>query len=265
MQHSGVIGFFMFALGAMAGSFTNVLIWRLPRKESVVFPGSHCPVCGASIKFYDNIPILSYILLRGKCRRCKCRISPRYILVEALMGVSFLAVYLLFSPNEYVSIIRMILVLPPFIAIAFIDWQHWIIPDELTIAIAIVGIATAPVVGGWESMLDIFIGGAIGIAFFWLVAKIGKRAFGREALGEGDIILLGAVGLLVGWKGVLLTTFLAATMGTIAGLIIIAIRKTKNHSKNISLIPFGPFIVLATIITMVAGDKMIRAYLSLLM
>ncbi len=263
MEHSAIIGFFMFALGAIAGRFTNVLIWRLPRRESIVFPGSHCPVCGKHIKFYDNIPIMSYIILGGKCRNCGAKISPRYIFVEAFIGLAFLVTYIFYDPLSYIEIIRMMLVLPIFVAITFIDWEHWVIPDELTIAVAAVGIATAPLLGGWGNILDSIIGCAVGLIIFYLVSILGKKAFRKEALGEGDIYLMAAVGLLVGWVGVLLTIFIAALLGTIGGIVVMLVRKSKKQSDNISTMPFGPFIVIATVIVMSAGDEIIKAYLSL--
>ncbi|MCD6417601.1 prepilin peptidase [bacterium] len=261
--HSAIIGFFMFLLGAITGSFTNVLIWRLPRRESIVFPGSHCPVCGKPIKFYDNIPILSYIILGGKCRNCGTKISPRYIFVEAFMGLAFLATYLGYDVLSYIEAIRMLLVLPIFVAITFIDWEHWVIPDELTIAVAAVGIGTAPLMGGWSNIVNSLIGCALGLLTFFLVSILGKKAFRKDALGEGDIYLIAAVGLLVGWTGVLLTIFISALLGTIGGLAIMLFRKSKKKMDNISTIPFGPFIVVATIIVMAEGDKIISAYLSL--
>ena len=262
-EHDWITASLLFLLGLIVGSFTNVLIWRMPRRESIVFPGSHCPKCNAPIKFYHNIPILSYIILGGKCRQCKEKISFRYPAVELIMGSAYAATYLLHNPQGYIDIIRMILLFPVFVAITFIDWEHLTIPDELTISIAIVGLATAPFMGGWQNLIHCLIGGAAGIFLFWLISILGKKAFRKEALGEGDIFLMGSVGLLVRWDGMLLTIFLSALLGTIGGAIMMIFRGKKKKGEDASMIPYGPFIIFATLITMIFQDEIIQRYLSL--
>ncbi len=260
VEHSPIVAFFLFLLGAAAGSFANVLIWRLPRGESIISPPSHCPICGAHIRFYDNIPILSYIFLRGRCRACGAKISPQYIFVELLVAAAYTATYFIYSPTDYLNIIKTLLVFPIFVSIAVIDVRHWVIPDELTIAVAAVGVSTAPFSAGWRSMVDAVAGAALGALIFWAVAVLGKKAFRKEALGEGDIFLIAAVGTLVGWKGVLLTVFIAALLGALGGAVVIAIRKLTKSREGGTAIPFGPFIVTAALVSMVWGERLIAIY-----
>ncbi len=276
--HDPISAFFFFLIGTAVGSFVNVLIWRLPREESIISPASHCPVCNAKIKIYYNIPILSYLILCGRCKNCKTKISIRYPMVEALMGLAYLAVYLFYNPVHYIQIIGMILMVPLFFAISWIDIEHWIIPDELTISVGVVGIiltlatgaAGATSVGfagvaiaSLKELLNGLIGAALGAFIFWIISIFGKKAFHKDAMGGGDIFLIGAIGFLVGWQGILMVIFIASLLGAIGGAITVLARKAmKKHDKeNISTIPFGPFIVVATLIVMIAGDRILDLYL----
>jgi leader peptidase (prepilin peptidase) / N-methyltransferase len=259
------VAFFFFVLGAVSGSFVNVLIWRLPRRESIVFPGSHCPTCDKKIKFYDNIPIISWIILGGKCRFCHTKISPRYLAVETFVALAYLATFLIYGPDRIVDIIRMILLIPIFVAITLIDWEHWVIPDELVISVAAIGIASAPFLGGWQFLIEGIIGAAGGALFFWIIAFAGKKIFKKEALGDGDILLIGALGFVLGWQEVILTIFLSATLASIAGIIIMGRNKKPKTTDNVSYIPYGPFIIVASLIAVSFGDIIIRLYLSVLM
>ena len=265
LEHNPIVAFFFFLLGTIVGSFTNVLIWRIPRGESIVFPGSHCPKCGAKIKFYDNIPILSYIILGGKCRNCSSKISIKYPLIESFVGIAYLLTYLLYPAAPFIETIQMILIIPIFLAISCIDIEHWVIPDELTISVAVVGIAASFIIGGWKMFVSSLIGAAIGAFIFWIISVLGKRAFRKEAMGGGDILLIGAVGFLVGWKNILLVIFISALLGAIGGIIAVLIRKAISHkdTKTDSAIPFGPFICAATLIVIPFGEKMLNWYLSL--
>ncbi len=259
-MHDPVVSVIFFVLGAAVGSFTNVLIWRLPRGESIISPGSHCPHCGAKIKFYDNIPIVSYLVLGGRCRNCGERISPRYPLVEFAMAVLYTGTYLLLNPADIATIIEVVVLLPIFVAISWIDFEHYVIPDELTLSIALFGIVFNGIVGGFERILMGFLGAVIGLGLFYAIGFLGKRAFRREALGEGDIFLMGSVGFLVGWKGVLLVSFLAALMGAVFGVVVMALRGNRDDTEKI-VVPFGPFICAATLVAIIWGEKIIRWYL----
>jgi len=282
INHDPISAFFFFLIGTAVGSFINVLIWRLPREESIISPGSHCPVCNEKIKIYHNIPILSYLILRGRCKNCKAKISIRYPMVEALMGLAYLAVYLLFNPIHYIQIIGMILMFPLFFAISWIDIEHWVIPDELTISVGVIGIIltlatgaagvasigfTGLVITSLKALLNGLLGAALGAFIFWIISIFGKKAFHKDAMGDGDIFLIGAIGFLVGWQGILMVIFISSLLGAIGGAITVLVRKSlkKNDKENISTIPFGPFIVLATLVVMIAGDRILGFYLGLFM
>ncbi len=247
------------------GSFSNVLIWRLPKRKSILFPGSHCTNCGNKIKFFDNIPIISYIILGGKCRNCKSPISPRYPIIELTVGLAYLFSYLFYNPIEYMQIIRMIIIFPLFLAISWIDVEHRVIPDELTLSVAIVGIVLTPIVYGWQGLINSMIGAAAGALLFWIISVLGKIAFRKTAMGEGDIFLIAAIGLLTGWKGVLMVIFISALLGAIAGTIMIVLSKiySRNHKETDTSIPFAPFLCAATIIVIICGEKLLQYYLGL--
>ena len=262
-MHDVAIAIIFFLLGAAVGSFTNVLIWRLPRRESILFPGSHCPKCGAKIKFYDNIPIVSYIVLGGRCRNCGERISPRYPIVEALMAVSYLLIYLLTDPANILLIIQLAVLLPVFFALSWIDFEHYVIPDELTLSVAVAGVVFAGISGGFKGVGFAIIAGGVGAILFLVISVVGKKVFRKQALGEGDILLIGAVGTLVGVKGVFLVIFLSALLGAIFGIPFVLISRRKKPNSD-SAVPFGPFICAATLITLIWGGKIIGWYLGLL-
>ena len=254
---------FVFAIGACVGSFANVLIHRLPRRESIIKPPSHCPRCGAKIKFYDNIPIISYIILGGKCRNCGEPISIRYPLVELLLAVSYLLIFE-FYKSEPIEMITFFVVVPIFVAITIIDITHWKIPDELSIALFIIGFTVSAVVGEWGEVVEKLIAAIIASSIFWILAVMGKKVFGKDALGEGDIILVGGIGALVGILGVLEVIVISAVIGLVGGTITIILRKTVLGQKTASsAIPYAPFLITAALIVMIWGDKIAKLYMTL--
>ena len=208
-----ILEFFSFWLGACIGSFLNVVIWRVPRGESIARPPSHCPKCGSPIKWWQNLPILSWLALRGRCASCHAPISPRYILIETLGGVLFLAAFL--HMLKFGLPLHFLVVYWIWIALmivgSFIDFDHQLLPDFVTVG----GMALGLVANAydsfffwgkiyWENYLLYCVGGlAFGFGLLWLVRWIGSKAFRREAMGMGDVFLMGAVGALFGPVAVL--------------------------------------------------------------
>ena len=256
---------FSFCLGAVIASFLNVVVWRVPRGESIVLPPSHCPKCNARIKWWQNIPILSYIALRGRCARCRERISPRYVLVELLGATLFLAAfwrYGIYAPVMWVWISLMIVG-------SFIDFDWQLLPDFVTIGGMALGVAASAVFTfcGVEpspvAPLPMSLTGlALGFGLLWLVRFLGTKAFKREAMGMGDVLLMGAIGALFGPLAVIVTLIISSVAGSVIGLAMIALSKTRLG--KFAAIPFGPYICLGCLAWMFYGDALVAAYLHLL-
>ena len=266
-----ILSFFSFWLGACIASFLNVVIWRVPRGESIVSPPSHCPKCGSSIKWWQNIPILSWLALRGRCAACKAPISPRYICVEALGGVLFLAAFLhmlKFGLPLHILVVYWIWIALMIVG-SFIDFDHQLLPDFVTVG----GMALGLVVNAydsfffwgkiyWENYLLYCVGGlAFGFGLLWLVRWLGSKAFRREAMGMGDVFLMGAVGALFGPIAVLVTLILSSVFGSVVGIGMILLSKTKL-GKFVA-IPYGPYICMGCLAWMFRGPEMIDWYLHL--
>ena len=231
---------FVFVLGSILGSFYNVVIHRLPRKLSLVSPGSMCPGCGRAIAPYDNIPILSYLLLGGKCRHCNARISARYPAVEALGGIFALLLFRRygFHPQFGIEFVLISLLL----IIAFIDFDTCLIPDVLSLSGVALGFLFSfftPRLSWIDSLLGIALGAGIIYliaAAFWIVRR-------KEGMGGGDVKLLGMIGAFTGWPGVLFTILISSVAGT-----IIAIPLMWRSGKSLgSQIPYGPFLAFGAI------------------
>ncbi len=246
-----MIALAFFILGLVIGSFLNVCIYRIPRGKSIVYPPSSCPSCGLRIKWYDNIPVLSYIVLKGRCRYCKSRISPVYPLVELLTAVYSLLVYLKFGitlNTAFYLIFGYILIVA-----SFIDFFHYIIPDSLTLSLAFVGI----VYGLFNhELIHSIIGLIFGFVLLYIVAVLGKAIFKKEAMGGGDIKLLAALGTFVGVKGVLFTLFVASFFGSFVGIVLIA----SGNAKMSQRLPFGPYLSLSAIIYIFVGAELITKF-----
>jgi len=259
-----LIDLLVFYLGAIVGSFLNVCIYRLPREESIVSPPSHCPHCNTPIKPYDNLPVFSYLILRGRCRACGGKISPRYIAVEILTGVSFLFLSIFFAQSLPMFIISLVFA-SSLIVVIFIDIEHQIIPDEISLGGTGFGIAASlayPMLHGtstWRSSLIYSLGGiVVGAGLFWLIRIVGGKVFKKEAMGLGDVKLMAYVGSIVGPSLTLLTTFFAAFLGSAVGLTLIALKKAQISSR----LPFGPFICIGAILAFLWGAQCIAWYLN---
>ncbi|MCK5204969.1 MAG: prepilin peptidase [Desulfobacterales bacterium] len=247
----------VFILGLCIGSFLNVCIYRLPESKSIVHPRSMCPECGTLIRFYDNLPILSYLLLRGKCRHCQAPISFRYPIVELLSGLLAVGVFLKYGISLeaaiYYAFIATLLV------ITFIDIDHQIIPDVITlpgIPICFVASFALPHITYIESIMGILIGGGSLFMVAWLYHLLTKK----EGMGGGDIKLLGMMGAIIGWKGVLFTIFVASAVGTVSGMLIML--KTRKTMKL--AVPFGPFLAIGSIAYIFFGPQLMAWYVNLL-
>jgi len=226
--------------GLCLGSFLNVIIWRLPREKSIVFPGSSCPACGSPIHWYDNIPIISYIILRGRCRRCGARISARYPLIEALTGAMTFLVFWRFGINLHAGIRFLLVAL--MIAVAIIDAEHMIIPDQISLGGLVAGLGLS-FIHGDVAPLEAFIGAAAGALFLGLVRFVHMKITGIEGMGLGDVKLAGTIGAFLGWYA-LPVVFLASTaMGLLVGGIFLAIKGKGARTP----LPFGTFLAVGAI------------------
>jgi leader peptidase (prepilin peptidase) / N-methyltransferase len=256
MDKPAVILILVFVFGAIVGSFLNVCIYRIPRGKSIVRPGSHCPACGKQISFFDNVPFLSYLILRGKCRQCKATISPRYFVVELLTALLFTALYFVFGLSLELPVNMAFVSL--LIIISFIDFDLKIIPDVLSIGGAILGMALSffrPAVSYKEAFFGILLGG--GILF---VIAISYQFFAkREGMGGGDIKLLAMIGAFCGIWGVVFTLVFGALAGTVVGIPLMLI---KGEGTKYAL-PFGPFLSLGALAYILVGDSLIYGYIRL--
>lgn len=247
-------------LGAIVGSFLNVCIWRLPREESVVWPSSACPRCKHPIRWYDNIPVLSFVFLRAKCRDCSAVIPLRYPLVEILGALCALAAFHYWGWSPYGA--AAFVILAGSIAVFFIDLEHQIIPDEITLPGIVAGVvfsAFFPLWHGTSSHLWGFILALAGIlcggGFLYLAGVLGELIFKKEAMGGGDVKLLAALGAFLGWKGVAITVFFASLTGASVGIFLKMLRGQDR-------IPFGPYLVVGAIFHMLVGEQLFLWYLN---
>ena len=243
-------------LGALIGSFLNVCIIRLPKEESIITPGSHCPQCKKPIKFYDNIPLVSYLLLRGRCRYCHSPISIQYPLVEGITALGSLILFMKFGPSlSYLIYFAFVAAL---IVITVIDLYHQIIPDVISlpgIGAGLLASLIIPQITFLNSLLGILLGGGS----LFLVATLYQWLFKREGMGGGDVKLLAMIGAFLGWKAVILTILLGSLIGSITGIIIM-VSKGKDFKYAI---PFGPFLSLGAVIALFYGPSLINWYLYL--
>lgn len=291
--------FIVALLGGCFGSFLNVCIYRIPRNLSVVRPRSFCPACRNPIPWFCNVPVLSWLVLRGRCRHCRAPISFRYVLVELLTAVLFLLVWLklvsalvrpewaaLWAPPVSlldlptqggllgVTPIADPLLLPVYwLAVcglllgSFVDLEHLILPNRVTIGGMILGLAIAPFVpllhgthDAWTALLRAGLGCAVGFGTLWLVATLGSLVFRKEAMGFGDVKLMGAVGAFMGWQAVFFTIIVSSFLGSVVGVSLIAAGKRQLQGR----IPYGPFIAAAALVWIFWGPLLVNLYLRLL-
>ena len=244
-----------FLYGAIVGSFLNVCIYRMPIGLSVVSPPSSCPNCKSKIAFYDNVPILSYLILGGKCRVCKTHISARYPMIEALNGALTAALFYKFGIS--VEFLAYFVFTSSLVVVTFIDLKYQIIPNAISLPGIAVGFGAAyfmPSVGLYSSGIGIIMGGGIllAIALSYLVLT------GRNGLGIGDVKLLAMIGAFVGWQGVLVTIFTASFVGALIGVVII-IKYGKSAKFKM---PFGPFLAFGALVHIYFGQYLVNWYFS---
>jgi len=235
-------------LGLVVGSFLNVCIHRIPRRENIVYPASHCPFCGHSIRPYDNIPLFSYLLLRGRCRSCGNKISYRYPVVEAATGLGFALLAGQFGLG--LSTLLYLVFYSALVVLAFIDLEHQILPDVITLP----GIPLGLVLGLFlpqGRFLSSAVGLILGGGLFYLVAL-----FSRGGMGGGDIKLAAMIGSFLGWQRLLLTIFLATLSGSLVGILLLALGLKGRKDP----IPFGPFLSLGAFLSLLCGDLLIGWY-----
>jgi leader peptidase (prepilin peptidase)/N-methyltransferase len=291
------LDFVVFVLGAGIGSFLNVCIHRMPRDESIVSPPSHCPHCNARIRWMDNIPLLSYMALRGKCRYCRAQISPRYVVVELLTALLFLGVWLKY-PLSWLAPIYWVVV-GGLIAGTFIDLEHYIIPDEITVGGVVVGFVasifvpslhgeTFAFLSGFKSLLGILIGSGL---VLW-VAIFGELIFRKEAMGFGDVKLTAMIGAFFGWQAAVFALAVASVIGSVVGSLWVLLSRERRaiarpacagsaEKANYSLdawsirdemdthamrssIPYGPFLAIAAVLWVFMGEHVRMWYAQLL-
>jgi len=252
-----LIEMFIFLMGLCIGSFLNVCIYRLPESKSIVHPRSMCPNCDTLIPFYDNIPLFSYLWLKGQCRRCKVKISMRYPMVELLGGLVALGTYLRFGLT--IETLIYYVFIAALLVVTFIDLDHRIIPDVITlpgIPICFAASFALPAITYKDALLGILVGGGSLFLVAWVYTILTKK----EGMGGGDIKLLAMMGAIVGWKGVLFTIFVASLVGTLAGFAVML-----QSRKGMKLaVPFGPFLSIGSITYIFFGTELVTWYLNLL-
>jgi leader peptidase (prepilin peptidase)/N-methyltransferase len=252
MNQAVVESLAVFMLGLIIGSFCNVVIYRLPQGKSIITPGSHCRSCGNSIRPWENIPVLSYLILKGKCRLCKERISARYPIVEFTCGILFVLLWLKFSFS--LPFVSYALLTSALLVVALIDIDHRILPNIITLPGMAIGLGLsmwALPITPQDSLVGLLVGGIL----FYLIALVSKGG-----MGGGDIKLIAMIGAFVGWEGALFTTFSGAMLGSLVGMALILLGRKGRRDK----VPFGPFLSCGTIVFILFGDDLIRWYFHLL-
>jgi len=253
-MHYGIEIILIFILGLIVGSFSNVCIYRIPRNESIIFPASHCPKCRSNISLKDNIPLISYILLKGRCRNCKSKISIRYPVVEFLTGLIYLIIYLIYGLS--IQSLIYIILSSALVIIAFIDLNEQIVPDVISLPGIVIGFIISffvPYISFINSALGVIVGGGI----ILVIGLAGSVIFKKEAMGGGDVKLAAMIGAFLGWRYIIISLFLGFFLGALAGIFLI-LSKIKNKED---VVPFGPFIILGSFITLLWGEKIISWYI----
>ncbi|HTU00752.1 MAG TPA: prepilin peptidase [Candidatus Sulfotelmatobacter sp.] len=243
--------------GLIVGSFLNVVIYRLPKDESLIFPGSHCPACGAPVRPWDNVPLLSFVLLGGRCRACRYPISWRYPLIESLTALLFVLTVEHFGVTLQAGVVALFLC--SLVAVSFIDLDYQIIPNAITLPGIPLGLLAGFAVGE-PPLLDRLLGTLAGAGFLYLVLLYGGVFYGQDAMGEGDLNLIALIGAFLGWRGVVVTLLVGCLVGSVIGLALIAGRRLGRRQH----IPFGPFLAVGALVALFWGDALIGWYLTFL-
>jgi leader peptidase (prepilin peptidase)/N-methyltransferase len=256
MERTIMITLFIFTIGIVIGSFLNVCIYRIPNEQSTIFPPSHCPCCNERLKPLDLIPIFSYIFLRGVCRYCGSGFSPRYALVEFLTGIVYVVIFKKYGLGvEFIAFTYLMTLL---IIVFFIDYDHMIIPDVVVLTGLVGGVILIIYqyihpISFYENPLSLIIGAFTGSGFLIFVSIVGMVAYkSDEVMGMGDVKIFFPIGIFLGWKMTLIALSIAVLTASISSIILIGL-KYKNRK---SMIPFGPFIVIGTFITILWGQEL---------
>ncbi|MDK1031288.1 MAG: prepilin peptidase [Planctomycetia bacterium] len=273
-----IIAVFLFLLGLCVGSFLNVCIFRLPAEESIVWPASHCPKCSKKLAWYDNLPLLSYVVLRGRCRHCGTSISPQYFVVELLTALVMAGYYLAYFQwgvrdgalaHWPIYVVHMALACT-LIVVSAIDFKLKEIYPLITnwgMGIAIVACFVFPVVqtmapgffeeGFWGQRFNAVLGSTIGLlaggGITWMTRILGRWAFKREAMGFGDVLLMGMIGAVLGWEGAVLTFMIAPFFGLVYALAVLI--RGKEHE-----VPYGPFLSIAAVVVMLIQSRAVEHF-----
>ena len=245
---------FVFVLGICIGSFLNVCIYRIPRNQSIVLPGSKCPSCGTRLGSLDLIPLLSYLVLKGKCRHCGAPVSARYFIVELLTGILFVSIYFRYGLTWHTPIFWTLTSI--LIAASFIDYEFHIIPNGLVLA----GFAVALLanLSGYNiPFLEGVYGLAVGGGFLGIVALASLLLLKKEGMGGGDIKLMAMVGLFIGWQATALALMLAVLSAALVSLLLMALKLLKRGDH----IPFGPFLAIGSLLAILYGNEIINWYI----
>jgi leader peptidase (prepilin peptidase)/N-methyltransferase len=248
---------FTVAAGLVAGSYLNVLIHRLPRGQSTVLPRSRCPYCDGTVRAVDNIPLLSFLLLGGRCRHCRAPISWRYPFIEALTALLFVLCLFSFGLTGRAAASALFCCL--MLALALIDLEHYLLPDKLTLPGIVAGLALQPWLPA-TTFLDAVVGTFVGAGIVILLMNFWYWWRGEEGMGLGDVNMMALIGAFLGWQGVLITLLLGALSGALVGIFLMLRGRLQIKSK----LPFGTFLAFAAIIALFAGDRLIAYYSRLL-
>jgi leader peptidase (prepilin peptidase)/N-methyltransferase len=243
-------------LGAVVGSFLNVCIHRLPRGKSVVWPASACPACHRNLSWFENLPLVSWLVLGGRCRTCRARIAVRYLLVEAITSVMFVAAWWYYGPSAL--LVSRLLFGCALLALFAIDLEHQLLPNSITLPGILVGLAfsffTDP---GWvASLLGILLGGGV----LYAIAEVYYRVRHEEGLGMGDVKMLAMIGAFIGWKLTLMTLMMASVAGSIIGVAVITARRGDMKYA----LPFGTFLAVGAALAAIVGTPLLDWYLRFL-
>jgi leader peptidase (prepilin peptidase)/N-methyltransferase len=243
------------ALGLCVGSFLNVCIHRLPLGQSVVSPGSRCPKCGYALGWTDNIPVLSYVYLGGRCRKCRTPISMRYPIVEILTMGLFVVHYLVFGLD--ILLVPRLLFACAMLVLFAIDFEHHLLPNAITLPGIVVGLAFSLLLP--PGIVDALIGTLIGGGVLWAIGEVYFRMTGQEGMGGGDVKMLAMIGAFLGWKLVLVTLVFSSVAGSVIGVLVLATRRGgMKHA-----LPYGTFLALGALIASLFGDQIVAWYVGL--
>jgi leader peptidase (prepilin peptidase)/N-methyltransferase len=245
-----------FLVGALIGSFLTVCVYRLPRGESIVWPASHCPGCHSKIAPYDNVPLLSYLWLWGRCRTCQQAIPLRYPIIELLNGLGYVLILWQFGATPAALVYAFLL--SSLIAVTWIDLSHQIIPDVITLPGIVIGLVAASTIlptGLLNSLAGILAGGGL----LWLLAWVSPYIFGKEGMGGGDIKLMAMIGAFLGWKPTLLTIMVGAMVGSAVGLSLILFKVIRRDDY----VPFGPFLAIGAVLSLFFHHEIVTWYVML--